>query len=861
MKLKLLLSCLWMFIITSVFAKQIDEKTALQIGRNFLSANASSQNLKSASNLRVTYRLTSNSIATNSQTTLYYVLKAGSSGFVIVAGDDNVSPILGYSDEGAFNPDSIPANAAKWFEGYKNEIRYVIANNIDASPEIQEEWQALQSGVSIKSQALVSLVSPLISTKWNQSPYYNAMCPGGSVTGCVATAMAQIMKYWQYPEKGSGFYSYRHQRYGTLSANFGSTTYQWGSMPNKVTSSNNAVATLMYQVGVSVDMEYSPEESGAYVISSSSPITNCSEYAFKTYFGYKNTLKGISRGDYTQTQWLNILKTELDAGRPVLYDGCGNGGGHCFVADGYDNNNYIHFNWGWGGAYDGYFRVNALNPEGTGTGGGTGGYNSYQEAIIGIEPASNGGTTPQSDGLALYSDLKMSSSEIFFWDAFDLNVDVANYGTGRFTGQLGAAVFDKNYNFVDFIETTTDIILDANYYYNLTFSNLGTAVFVPGTYYAAIFYKTGTQDWTIVADGDYTNLTQFEIYYSADIEVNSAFNITSNNGKLIQGNSITVNVDALNTGSSTFNGNLRLSLASLDGNWVQNIQIYNESKGLKPNYHYTSGINFTGTITVEPGTYLLEMGFQYNGSSSWYYAGSSSYSNPVYVIVEAPTILADAYESNDTQSKAYSLPVVFSNNKATISTPGSNCHITSDNDFYKVVLPSGYHYTITPQLNDSYKSNDGNKYTLDGLFSYSTDGSTWSDTYDDVMPENIEMTNGGTVYFHVVPYFAGQTGTYLLSMDATRSLTNAIVENESGATVKVYPNPAKDYVMVDLNESVASPYAIEIESVQGQNVLYESVKGTGQPHRIPLEKLNKGIYFINIQTTKGMLTNKLIISK
>ena len=128
----------------------------------------------------------------------------------------------------------------KWLEGYKAEIRYAIENDLSVSPEIESRWQVLKSGEGIKSQTMASSVAPLIATKWDQSPYYNELCPYDNlqdettVTGCVATAMAQVMKFWNYPEKGSGFHSYNHSTYGTLSANFGSTTYDWANMPDPI---------------------------------------------------------------------------------------------------------------------------------------------------------------------------------------------------------------------------------------------------------------------------------------------------------------------------------------------------------------------------------------------------------------------------------------------------------------------------------------------------------------------------------------------------------------------------------------------------------------------------------------------------
>ncbi len=860
MKRIILLTVLLTMFNTVTFSKQVDELTAKQIGKNFLTTLKSSNLSKSSLMLELAFKAdagNSNTTAKIQETTYFFVFNIGTNGFVIVAGDDNVTPILGYSDEGIFSPDNIPQNVKKWFEGYINQIRYTVDNNVPATQEIQEEWTNYLNGETNSASKIAASVNPLMQTKWNQSPYYNSLCPYNSVTGCVATAMAQIMKYWNYPAMGIGFHSYNHQTYGTLSANFGSTTYQWVSMPNTINSTNNAIATLMYHCGVSVDMNYSPQTSGAYVISSQSPVLHCSEYALKTYFGYKNTLQGIQRINYNQTQWLNVLKSELNASRPILYAGFGSGGGHCFVADGYDNNDYIHFNWGWGGAYDGFFQINALNPSGIGTGGGTGSYNNGHQAVIGIEPPTGGSTTVNYD-LRLYSNLNMSATQIGFRTPFSLTVDVANFGSGSFSGQLGAAVFDNNNNFIDFIETQTTTIQNSTYK-TYTFNNSGAASFVPGNYHAVLFYKTSSLGWTIVSNGSYTNYKSFKINYSSSIETNSAFSITTNGGKLTQGQSATVNVDVLNTNNTTFFGKYRVNLANLDGSWAQDIQVINENSGLPYNYHYTSGINFSGTITVAPGTYLMEVAYQSQGSPNWYYAGSTSYSNPIYVIVETPAISPDLYENNNNVGQAYTLPISFSGSIATKNTIGSNLHTGTDNDYYKINLTSGYKYTISARLHDSYNSGNGNIYSVDGLFSYSTDGSSWSGTYDDIMSDSIIVQNGGSVYFHVAPYFAGKTGTYLLDITISRATNTGINTNQINDFIKIYPNPASNFIHIDLKQFSSKVNLITILNNQGQEVEKQNVTNYDREIKLPLNNLPNGNYYIQVNSNDGISTEKIII--
>lgn len=804
----------------------------------------------------------------------FYIFSAENQGYVIVAGDDRITPILGYADEGTFNPNNMPPNMQKWLEGYKVDIRYTIENNIPASPEVQARWQILKSGEGIKSQNLASSVAPLIATKWDQSPYYNELCPydnsqdEATVTGCVATAMAQVMKYWNYPEKGSGFHSYNHSAYGTLSANFGSTTYDWANMPTQLTETSstvqkNAVATLMYHCGVSVEMNYNvASEGGSGAMTICSGYSDCdvsAEDALKTYFGYKNTLQGVHNSDYTSTDWINLLKTELNAGRPIIYAGRGNEGGHCFIADGYDNNGYFHFNWGWSGENNGYYVLSALDPGSGGVGGGSYNFSDAQRAIIGIEPGTSGPATQTYD-LCLFSNLTMSSEQVWFTTAFDLSVSVANLGTGSYSGQLGIALFDSEGNFVDFMDIKSTVSLNSNSYFNLAFHNDGSAAFVPGTYYAALFYKTASQDWTIVENGSYTNLKAFEIYYAADIETNSAFTVATNGGDLIQGQQATVNVDVKNADASTFAGRFRVSLSNLDGTWAQNIGFYNEND-LGSNYHYTNGINFTGLITVEPGTYLMEVAYQRENTSTWYYAGSSNYSNPVYVIVKTPEIQPDPYENNNLQTQAYSLPVSFTTNSASRNSNGSNLHVGTDIDYYKIVLSPGYNYSINPRIHDSYNSGNGVDYTVDALFSWSKDGINYSETYDDVMTEPVVMLNGGTLFIKVAPYFLGNTGTYLLDLNISRSLTTSVENEASDELIFLYPNPAVDFVNIDLQNYSRIINRIDLCDVTGNQLYNQWGPINRETLILPLSKYPDGIYMLRIFTDGGIITKKLVIKK
>lgn len=863
MKQKSLLFGLLSFFVMTVFAKQVDENTAKQVAQNFLATRIDSQRLNKATNLELVYKpnaVISNQHSSNEPSTFFYVFNTGS-GFVIVSGDDSVTPILGYSTQGVFDPNNLPPNVAEWLDGYKAEISYVIERNIQATGEITNEWLTLKNGSNGSSSAKTTLsVNPLMQTQWDQSPYYNALCPHDSVTGCVATAMAQVMKYWNYPATGSGFHSYNHDTYGTLSANFGSTTYQWDSMPNVLDSDNDAVATLMYHLGVSVDMDYSPEFSGAYVIENSPTPEACSEYALKTYFGYKPTLEGVERDDYTPSQWINLLKTELDEGRPILYVGFGNGGGHAFVADGYDTNNYFHFNWGWGGYYDGYFQIDALNPGDVGTGGGSGDYNYGQQAVIGVEPPAD----YQTYDMALYNYVTPSETPIYYGQAFSVATNIVNNGANDFDGDYCAAIFDYEYNLIDFVEIKTGLSLPGGSSYNddLVFQNTGLFSMLPGTYLVGVFYRPTGGNWIEVSNSaNYTNFITMDVINPNAIELNSEM-IVSPGSILVQGESASVNLNIINEGATTFFGEYSVELYNLEGIWVQTIGTITENAGLPAGSTYGSPyLTFsTPSIDVNPGSYFLAL--QHNSNNTgWELTGSSYYSNPIRVTVISESLEPDMYEANNTVGESFNLPVNFSEDDATVTTLGSNCHVTSDNDFYKIVLEPDYNYTIAPRLHDSYNSGNGNTYTLDGLFSFSTDGSNWSEAYDDEMNGIITLSEGGTVYFWVAPYFAGETGTYLLDMSLTRTSTAGIGDNQTLENIKIYPNPAQDFVVIDFGGFKGELDQLNLLNVQGQTVFAVNVIDSSTTFKMPLTNLSNGIYFLRMQTDSGSLTKKIIISK
>ena len=860
MKLKLLLLVTMVTIMQlHLFAEHVNADKASQVGMNFMKQKYTFITTRGeAVKMYKSVELTQVSRRSVDNQHFYVFNLNDNQGWVLVADDDRSIPILGYSKSGEFVTENLSANIEAWLTGISSEIQYIIDNDIVADEKTTSLWKELFSDVSTEFiNRGEKVVNPLVQTRWNQAPYYNDHCPYDNqygertVTGCVATAMAQVLKYWNYPEVGSGSHSYSTSSYGTLYANFGGTQYAWNNMPNRVTSPNNAVATLMYHCGVSVDMSYGVAEtggSGAYVISSYTNSENCAEFAFKNYFGYKSSAHGEMKDNTSDSQWKNMLRADLNASRPLVYAGFGNGG-HCFVCDGYDNSDMFHFNWGWDGQNDGFYSLSALNPGSGGAGGGSYSFTNNQQAIFGLEPTQSGGGggggSSTNANLRLYSELSVEN-QIWFGSDITVTASVGNWGETAFSGSFCAAAFDADGNFIDFIDTKS-VNLQGGFYNDYEFTTTGNIVFVPGQYQVALFYKTNEGDWTIIDDGNYNNLGTFQIYYEDDIETYSDFTILSDNGQLIQGSTARVNVDLANTGSNTFYGNVRVNLSTLNGEWVQNIEIKNISDGLGSGYHFTNGLTFEGEITAEPGTYHMELAYYNNG---WYYAGAYYHSNPITVVVEAPEINADRYEVNNTLAQAYKLELSnWSNNQTAVSTTGSNLHVGNDIDYYKVELPTGRSYTINAHLHDSYASGNGQSYTVDAMFAYSTDGQTFSAGIDDVMDESISF-NGGTIYFGVTPYFSGMSGTYLLEIAI--SIGGFGTDENYATSFILYPNPVKDILHIKCDNM----QQYDVFSLDGK--LIKSLQRNNDEAVIDFGDLERGIYMVRITSDKGIVTRKIV---
>jgi len=398
---------------------------------------------------------------------LYYVYNVGDKGFVIVSGDDIAVPVLGYSDSGTYDPDNLAPNFVYYIGCLANEIKEAIAHNLPQSDKTKAQWEAYLSGntASLRMASDPGVpATPLLNEegiKWDQfQPFNHLLNFNGTqtVTGCVATAMAQIMRFHKYPVRGTGIIdSYTTKKLGISipQKDLSVDSYNWGIMlpfyPTNTytgTSGEDAVATLMYDCGISVRMDYNTAANGGSAANSWAAGS-----ALMHNFSYNNSLNFKQRKFYSDVDWDAMLKSQIDKRQPVLYSGQDtNGqGGHSFVCDGYDDTGKFHFNWGWSGRGSGtnddvYFPTTALDPQTSE------GYkfNNGQDILIDIIPQS-GGTN--SYEIALYASsspaFSPSPNQVNYNDYFSITaLYYYNYGFSPFNGNFGFALYDNQNNVV-----------------------------------------------------------------------------------------------------------------------------------------------------------------------------------------------------------------------------------------------------------------------------------------------------------------------------------------------------------------------------------------------------------------------------
>lgn len=447
----------------------------------------------------------SESIATRSSGLgpAYYVFdNAGGPGFVIVAGDDVAMPVLGYSFQYEFSKDNLPVNLKAWLEYMRDEVNEARRSGAKTEAVVTRAWGSLAAG---------NPVVELETAKWNQERPYNMLCPtiNGkfSYTGCTITALAIVMRYHQWPEKGVGTLpGYQTYTYNVTVPDLPlGHTYDWENMLLEYPYSGysqaeaNAVATLMRDCGVMVQADYGPV--GSFGTAAS---TYYIPDGLKTYMGYDKRTRIISRNYYTTSEWNSLMQAELDSNRPVIYSGFNEEAGHAFVLDGYTDQGYYHVNWGWGGYCDGYFLLTALDPVGQGAGGSEGGYNMSQDAVIGIQKD----TGEKGIEELRYTECTIDGHHVngLFVDGavvsgepFELYIGaLSNMGSETFVGDLMFGVADKEGKLVEELFVMQVPELPASYYYAFSKNITIATPVLPGYRIRSYYRSANTPEWTVI---------------------------------------------------------------------------------------------------------------------------------------------------------------------------------------------------------------------------------------------------------------------------------------------------------------------------------------------------------------------------
>lgn len=819
-------------LIAPLDAQFRSQEEALHLALSHLdSASPERQRTKSGSALLVPVNLNKSS----EKPVLYLFNRTDRPGYIIISGDERAREVLAYSDSHFLDTVSIPENLEYWLSVYNDEIN-LLANNPGKETGIQHVPVTIQP------------VAPLLGQiKWNQGDPYNLLCPvidqntgKKAVTGCVATGMAQVMRFHRWPETGTGSKSYTTRTLKIpLAVDFSTTHYDWDNMTSGYSSSStatekSAVATLMYHCGVAASMDYN-NSSGAYVTDMGRALVD--------HFGYSIHLQVLSRNYFDREQWEHYLMEELRASRPVLYSGSdADRSGHLWVCDGVDQNGYFHFNWGWGGMSDGYFAISALNPSSQGIGGNAGGYNYGQQITVGIQkPVS--GTVPV---LAIYLNETPvpAVSEIIRTGSFTVNFNkLFNYGINSVSVQLGIGVFEGDSIVgVSAIQQINE--LKSMYGWNsIGFSGItipGTVT--PGVYSLRLVNRLSSRhEWTKVpvrvGVPDYLEMIVDPQQIKLKVPQNQSplleLQELEKTGNFYQGKPARVSMSIANTGKE-YNSVISLQLSPVAGG--TSTEITRDLINLENGEIRT--INWNKTIDVSPGEYWLSV-----------MVDASNYSDsPVFTVLGEPlkvTVLPPPVA-----------PPVLSLTNA-LSFPDNNSVIRDK-----------------PQLTASVTNTGGMFENYIGVFIFNATGgsSVASMGYQHTIVDSLEtVTIQFTTPIDLAPgkymaaiYQYSDAGWKQMTPSSNSLVRFTLIENTETALelvnlqqVEIYPNPVQNELYIRSDEELTS---VSVYGSDGRCVYFSDDVITS-PHCISLHQLASGVYFLKAETRSGKGINQRFIKK
>lgn len=843
MKKQILFLSITLFLSIDIFGSPIDSIQARVIAQQFYAHKN-----KFRSNAELTLSHVEKRVQTRSSMKVfvyYYVFNSiADNGFVLVSGDDNFSPIIAYSLEGKFTHKKLPNNIAYWMDEFKKAI--------DKSAKLYSPKNAnkLLNQKASSSRSVSPLLGRVI---WNQGSPYNLFTPtvndSATVVGCVATAMAQIMKYHEWPLQGQGAHTYTSKTRSLESAaNFGETTYDWTNMTDTYSDEStdvqkNAVATLSHHCGVAVEMDYNTSQNGG-----SGAYSQDVPKALFTYFGYDNIgIQQYRRELYNKNEWINMIKAELDAKRPIYYSGQSVGGGHAFVCDGYDENDYFHINWGWGGMANGYYNISVLEPGQQGIGGGEGAFRYGQAMIAGIrEPAEGIKKAPFQ--LAFFEDLTMKSDSIARDEGFMLTMKkMWNMGCANYSGQqLALGMYHGNELIERLLSYKIGVLGQFYGYREFSFETTMPSTIAPGEYTLYPIFKNDDDTWSKVLSP--INLKN---QIAATVRSDSVFfsypsqspNLTLVENPEIVGNiynnaSARINVTITNTGKE-FNAKVGLRITSVEKPEKQK-KIVSHIVNIPQNE--TVKLELTPQINVDKtGDYYLEVLYDNQNNLE-----SKSYPATV-MLPEKHNRIRVSIVAESTQAAKFSL--------SEFSVPA------------KIEL--GKTFTVTGNLSNTGGFFDGN---IIGFIFPETQGKSLG--YFNYKPliidkdESLRLSLSGAIealdagtyriaLFYKEPRL-GKGWTQLSKASKFRLLTSVTaIENilEKKDQLQVYPNPTSDII------SIKSQYEIlDVSIMNLTGSVLKQFRNRPQKNFLKMDvtSLLKGNYILQIKTRKGTQVTKFI---
>lgn len=759
-----------------------------------------------------------------------YVFDQGSEGYLVVSADDVAAPVLGYSTTGTIDPDNMPDNLRWWLSQYKAEIEAATKNGTPAYSQYSGNDRAP--------------IKPLLKTLWDQGEPYNNDCPqlagNYTVTGCVATAMAQVMKYHEWPASFNADFSYTWAKaQSNLVWKEDNVTFDWANMLdvyNRGQYNNTqaaAVAKLMKACGYSVNMNYDiPQRGGSGAPSITIPL------ALVNTFGYDKDAHIEFRSFYGLDEWETIIYDNLKECGPVIYSGAnGSGAGHCFVCDGYQSDGYFHFNWGWSGMSDGYFRLTALDPSSQGIGGSTDGYNIGQDIVVGIrKPLSN------SNNSYIVCEGQFSA-EVSTDNMLKINGPFYNFSPVEFIGQIGLRIDDSNGNAIDELFLPLDTISPYSGY-----SGFSVQLSLPkGDYRLYPVYKPYNGFSEIIATHadhpGYILLHSNGVVITAEVPEVGVYSVENLKFEtpLYQGYGFTVTGNALWTGplsvSQTIFGVL-LSGTTSDTTVAIGEEMAQEFSANSVASPFEYQTTWTQTIPefstgIPEGSYYFAMAIIDNNSPNGIKLicepqqvtmqpnpGTSVISSPIWSIENATAVIPD----NIKVSMVVACSSGYFFNRIPVYVLGP-------------ILPGVTSYSPAIFYSDRISLSAGEKKIVD--FTIQMPNALPGEKYQAflVNPVNNNELSGNRINFTI----SNQTGISDILTDAP-------------CGVSASPNPAHDHTVITAGSEITR---IDIASLSGSYVSLP-IEINGSSARIDVTGLTPGLYIARVATAAGVESVKII---